>query len=97
MATEAAQAVLALMFADLGLHRVIARLDSRNERSAALCRRLGMRQEAHQVRSEWFKGEWVDLLVYAILADGVGEQVHVRLSVDPHGSSSALSPNSCQR
>jgi RimJ/RimL family protein N-acetyltransferase len=68
LATEAAQAALALMFADLGLHRVIARLDSRNERSAALCRRLGMRQEAHQVRSEWFKGEWVDLLVYAVLA-----------------------------
>ena len=68
LATEAARAVLALLFADLGLHRVIARLDSRNERSAALCRRLGMRQEAHFVRNEWFKGEWADLDVYALLA-----------------------------
>lgn len=68
LATEAAGALLALMFADLGLHRVIAQLDSRNERSAALCRRLGMRHEAHHVGSEWFKGEWADLDVYAILA-----------------------------
>ncbi|MFI7587680.1 GNAT family N-acetyltransferase [Spongisporangium articulatum] len=73
-ATEAATAVLALGFArpeagGLGLHRVEARLDARNDRSAALCERLGMRREAHFVRNEWFKGEWGDLLVYAVLAE----------------------------
>jgi RimJ/RimL family protein N-acetyltransferase len=68
-ATEAARLVLDLAFGDLGLHRVTAQLDPRNERSAALCRRLGMRPEAHFVRAEWFKGEWADLDVYAVLAE----------------------------
>ena len=66
---EAARVILDLAFADLGLHRVEARLDARNDRSAALCERLGMRREAHFVRNEWFKGAWSDLLVYAVLAE----------------------------
>ena len=69
LATEAARVILDLAFADLGLHRVEARLDARNDRSAALCERLGMRREAHFVRNEWFKGAWSDLLVYAVLAE----------------------------
>ncbi len=68
-ATEAAGAILDLAFGELGLHRVEARLDARNERSAALCERLGMRREAHFVRNEWFKGGWSDLLVYGLLAE----------------------------
>jgi len=34
-----------------------------------MCRRLGMREEAHYVRDMMFKGEWADTGVYAILAD----------------------------
>jgi RimJ/RimL family protein N-acetyltransferase len=30
-------------------------------------RRIGMRQEAHLVQNEWFKGEWTDEIDYAIL------------------------------
>jgi len=67
-ATEAARAMLDLAFGQLGLHRVIARLDSRNEPSAKLAARLGMRREAHFVENEMFKGEWADEVVYAILA-----------------------------
>jgi RimJ/RimL family protein N-acetyltransferase len=68
-AVEAASAVLGLAFDELGLHRVIARLDARNAASARLAGRLGMRQEAHFVRNELFKGEWTDELVFAMLAD----------------------------
>jgi RimJ/RimL family protein N-acetyltransferase len=68
-ATEAARAMLDLGFRQLGLHRVIARLDARNEPSAKLAERLGMRREAHFVSNEIFKGEWSDELVYAILAE----------------------------
>ncbi len=67
-ATEAATAVLDLAFGELGAHRVFAELDPRNEASVALCLRLGMRLEAHFVESEFFKGEWSDLQVFAILA-----------------------------
>ena len=66
-AREAAAALLHVAFAELGLHRVYGRLDLRNEASAGLLRRLGMRQEAHLVENEIFKGEWSDELVFAIL------------------------------
>lgn len=67
-ATEAATAVLDLCFNTLGAHRVFAELDPRNEASARLCERLGMRQEALLRENEIFKGEWGDLAIYAILA-----------------------------
>jgi len=67
-ATEAADALLRLGFEGLGLHRIIARIDERNEPSARLARRIGMRQEARLVENEWFKGEWTTELDYAMLA-----------------------------
>jgi RimJ/RimL family protein N-acetyltransferase len=66
-ATEAARALLGLGFDGIGLHRVMARLDERNDASARLCRRLGMREEARLVENEWFKGEWANELDFAIL------------------------------
>ncbi|MGD9735272.1 MAG: GNAT family N-acetyltransferase [Solirubrobacterales bacterium] len=66
-AGEAARMLLALAFGELGAHRVFGRTDERNEASAALMRRLGMRQEAHFREAEIFKGEWGGELVFAIL------------------------------
>lgn len=68
-ATEAAEAMLRLGFGELGLHRMIGRLDARNSASARLLERLGMRREAHFVQNEFVKGEWTDEVVYAILDD----------------------------
>jgi RimJ/RimL family protein N-acetyltransferase len=65
--TEAAAAVLEIGFGAIGLHRVMADLDPRNDSSIALCRRLGMREEAHFVEDLWVKGEWADTGIYAIL------------------------------
>lgn len=67
LATEAAEVVLRLGFDRLGLHRIVGRCDARNLASACLMERLGMRQEAHFVHNEVFKGEWGDELVYAML------------------------------
>lgn len=55
--------------AGLGLHRVTALRDARNTASARRATRLGMRQEAHFRRAEFFHGAWGDLLVFAALAD----------------------------
>ena len=66
--TEAATAVLKLAFEVLRLHRVKADLDGRNTTSAALCERLGMRQEAYFVKDMWSKGEWTDTIVFGLLA-----------------------------
>jgi RimJ/RimL family protein N-acetyltransferase len=65
--TEAAGALLEIAFATLGLHRVFAQLDARNDASIALCRRLGMREEAYFVEDLWSRGEWADTAIYAIL------------------------------
>jgi RimJ/RimL family protein N-acetyltransferase len=66
-ATEAARELIRLSFADLRMHRVWAQLDPRNTASARLCERLGMVQEAHLRESMWFKGEWSDTAIYAML------------------------------
>jgi RimJ/RimL family protein N-acetyltransferase len=68
-ATEAARALLGLGFDGIGLHRIVARIDERNESSVRLARRLGLRREARLVQNEMFKGEWSTELVFAMLAD----------------------------
>ena len=67
-ATEAARAMLGLGFDDLGLHRIVARIEERNVASAQVCRRLGMREEARLVQNEMFKGEWSTEVDFAMLA-----------------------------
>jgi RimJ/RimL family protein N-acetyltransferase len=66
-ATEAAGVLLELCFDDLDLHRVIGRLEPRNQPSAGVLERIGMRREGHLVENEFIKGEWQSELVYAIL------------------------------
>lgn len=68
-ATEAAQAVLRLGFEHYGLRRIVANLDARNDRSAALCERLGMRRETHRLGDFWSKGRWTDSYEYALLRE----------------------------
>ncbi len=67
-ATEAVTLMLRLGFEELGLHRITARIDERNQPSVRLARRVGMRQEARLVENELFKGEWSTELDFAMLA-----------------------------
>jgi RimJ/RimL family protein N-acetyltransferase len=67
-ATEALKAVLDLLFVRLNKHRVMASVDPRNLASMALMTRLGLRKEGHFLQSLWLKGEWVDDVVFAMLA-----------------------------
>src|SRR5258707_11341721 len=53
-ATEAASMMLRLGFEGLCLHRIVARIDERNEPSVRLGRRLGMWEEAHLGHNEIF-------------------------------------------
>lgn len=66
-ATEAARALLGVAFDELGLHRVVGRLEARNIASARVLEKLGMRREALLVENEWVKGEWQSEVVSAIL------------------------------
>ena len=65
---EAARLMLQMGFERLGFHRIVGQCDPRNAASTALMERLGMRREAHLLQNQLVKGEWVDTLVYAILA-----------------------------
>jgi RimJ/RimL family protein N-acetyltransferase len=47
---------------------VFASVDPRNVSSMRLLERVGMRKEAHFVQSLWFKDEWVDDVIFAMLA-----------------------------
>lgn len=67
-ATEGAETLLAIGFDTVGLHRIVGRLEARNQASAHVLERLGMRREAYFQESEWVKGEWQDEVVYALLA-----------------------------
>jgi RimJ/RimL family protein N-acetyltransferase len=67
LAAEAAREVLRLGFEELGLHRICAVLDDRNKPSAQLLERLGMRREAHLIHCVFFKGEWTNEYIYALL------------------------------
>jgi RimJ/RimL family protein N-acetyltransferase len=83
-ATEATALMIEVAFSVLGAHRVSGRLDSRNQPSARVLERLGMRREGHLVENEFVKGEWTDEVVYAVLEDewralrGPAREFHLR-------------------
>ena len=68
-ASEAASRLLDYAFASLDLHRVFALADCRNRPSWTLLDRVGMRREGHFLENVWFKGEWCDEYLYAVLKD----------------------------
>jgi RimJ/RimL family protein N-acetyltransferase len=66
-ATEAARAMLAFSFAELGLHRISAWCVAENVASARVLEKLGLRLEGRLREQEWMQGRWWDTLLYAIL------------------------------
>lgn len=75
-AREAVQTVLDFAFQNLPIHRIYARTDARNQGSRKLMERVGLRQEAHFIQSEIFKGEWNDEVHCAILRQEWLEKHH---------------------
>lgn len=66
-ATEAVGALLRDLFDRRGVHRVSAVCDRRNDRSAALLRRLGFTEEGMLRQAAFYHGEWVDELMFGLL------------------------------
>ena len=67
--SEAVTRILTYLFYELTKHRVIATVDPDNQASRSLLEKLGFKQEAHFRKSLFFKGEWVDDVVYAMLRE----------------------------
>lgn len=69
-ATEAVRELLRYCFEDLGVRRAVADCFLDNGASWRLMERVGMRRESHTVRDALHRsGEWLDGLVYAVLAE----------------------------
>ena len=85
-ATEALRTVISLLFTEHDVHRISADCDTRNDRSISLLERVGTRREAHHHKSAWWKGEWTDEYVYAILAEEWPDKSH---GTDPQPSAEA--------
>lgn len=64
---DAVRTLLGYLFDDRDKHRVTASCDPRNTASIRLLERIGMRREGHMRESAWFKGEWADDLLFAML------------------------------
>jgi len=67
-AIEALRPLFEWLFTERDMRRIVASVDPRNDGSMALLGRLGMRQEAHFREAYLLRGEWVDDVVFAMLA-----------------------------
>jgi RimJ/RimL family protein N-acetyltransferase len=69
-ATEAVCEELRICFEEIGVRRVIAQCFADNEPSWKLMERVGMRREQHTKQDSLHRnGEWLDGMMYALLAD----------------------------
>ena len=66
-ATEAVVGLIDYLEKSLDLHRITAYVDERNAASIKLLEALGFRLEARLVENEFAKGEWVTMLIFAML------------------------------
>jgi RimJ/RimL family protein N-acetyltransferase len=66
-ASEAVVTLIDYAFITFPLHRISASVDPLNTRSLRVLEKAGLAKEAHFRKSEWFKGEWADDAIYAIL------------------------------
>jgi [ribosomal protein S5]-alanine N-acetyltransferase len=66
-ATEAARLLLGFGFGELGLHRIYATCDPRNEASARVLRKLGMTYEGRLRESVRLRDGWRDSELFSIL------------------------------
>lgn len=65
--SEAAAALLAFGFQELGLHRIYATCRPENIGSASVMQKIGMRYEGHLREHMWHKEKWHDSYLYSIL------------------------------
>lgn len=68
-ASEALKGVIDFLFNDLNKHRVMTSIDPDNIDSMKLVERIGLRKEGHFMKSLFWKNNWVDDVIYAILQE----------------------------
>lgn len=67
-AREAMRGTIDHLFGVMAYRRIIASVDPHNAPCIRLLRAVGLRQEAHHRQSLYWRGEWVDDMIFALLA-----------------------------
>lgn len=68
-AEEAVKGIIHLAFNEHQLHRIVAGIEPKNKRSLALAKKLGMRREGLSRRVVKLRGEWRDLVQFALTTE----------------------------
>lgn len=68
-ASEALKGIIGYLFQEFGKHRITASVDPRNTASMKLMERVGFRKEGHFIKSLFWKNEWADDVIFALLKD----------------------------
>lgn len=66
---EAVSALIDIAFRDHKLHRVVAGIEPDNKKSIRLVKKLGFRKEGISKRIVLLRGEWQDLIQYALTTE----------------------------
>jgi len=74
VADDAARLFQRLLLEELGFHRLEMEVYGFNERACAHAERSGFTREGRKRRAYLKDGEWVDSVLYAILADDLGSE-----------------------
>jgi RimJ/RimL family protein N-acetyltransferase len=64
---EACTALLDWAFTEKDFHRLTTVMDARNKASRKVSEKLGMRLEGTHVEDDWFKDEWTNTYIFAVL------------------------------
>lgn len=65
--TRCVRSLLAYLFGELDLHRVVIQCGTENHRSCAIPQRLGFTKEGVLRQAQWVSGRWIDLNVWSLL------------------------------
>lgn len=84
---EAALALADFGFSELEIHRIYAKTISRNLPAIKLCKSLGMRQEAHFREHRFFKGQWWDTVIWAVLRTELQDTAKLKEWISVHSES----------
>lgn len=72
IAEQAVRKFFKISFTDLGLHRLQAGIEPHNKKSLKLAKKLKMRKEGLSKNIIQLRGEWQDLIQFAITSEEVG-------------------------
>lgn len=69
IAYESINILINFLFKEWNCHRIYAEIDTRNNKSIKLFKKLKFREEAYLINNYFFKSEWTSTYIYAILKD----------------------------